>query len=115
MEPVLVNNMMPDAHLSPLMKAKAKTALGGVVNACPFGCREEDLTNELGYCRHLKGFTRDGKTFEPIKARNTKSEHLFVDGSDPQKVLKTDKLIPITDCSRVYRDDSKAEVAKNGG
>lgn len=32
-------------------------------NHCPFGCCLADL-DEHGYCRHLVGFTNDGKTYE---------------------------------------------------
>lgn len=35
-------------------------------NYCPFGCTKEAL-DEYGYCRHLIGFSADGKTFEPIR------------------------------------------------
>ncbi len=34
-------------------------------NHCPYGCGQEDL-DENGACRHLVGFTNDGKTFEPL-------------------------------------------------
>lgn len=36
----------------------------GIENLCPFGCTNEEL-NDIGHCKHLIGFTSNGKTFEP--------------------------------------------------
>jgi hypothetical protein len=36
-----------------------------VENYCPFGCCLADM-DENGACRHLVGFTNDGKTYEPL-------------------------------------------------
>jgi hypothetical protein len=50
--------------LKKLYKAGGHAARGRV-NACQFGCREKDL-DENGFCKHLVGFTSDGKNFEPM-------------------------------------------------
>lgn len=36
-------------------------------NYCPFGCRKQDLDGDTGYCRHLVGFTNDGKMGELLE------------------------------------------------
>ena len=36
----------------------------GIENLCPFGCLNEEL-NDIGHCKHLIGFTSNGKTYEP--------------------------------------------------
>lgn len=52
--------------------AMDKPEQGEVVNHCPFGCQgvaSEDAPGDLderGYCRHLVGFTNDGKKYEPL-------------------------------------------------
>lgn len=38
-----------------------------VENHCPFGCRDIDLDGDTGYCRHLVGFTNDGKIGELLQ------------------------------------------------
>ncbi len=43
-----------------------KEALGQVVNYCPFGCQDAEL-DERGYCRHLVGFTNNGKEYEQLQ------------------------------------------------
>src|ERR1700735_1453801 len=40
----------------------------GVENLCPHGCDTSELS-EIGHCRHLVGFTSNGKTYEPQKKR----------------------------------------------
>jgi hypothetical protein len=52
----------PPAPLPPQEKP------GGVLNHCPFRCTIDKL-DELGYCEHLIGFTTNGQTLEPLKAR----------------------------------------------
>ena len=93
------------ANLSPLMQAKGRAHQGEKVNACPFGCEVSDL-DELGYCRHLVGFTNDGKTMEPMREGMDGRRKVF--GKESESVLKADKLIKITVSSRVYRDVDKA-------
>lgn len=49
---------------------KARAA-GKKFNACPCGCTEQQL-NEHGYCRHLIGWSNDGKFYEPrMRVRRT--------------------------------------------
>lgn len=92
---------------SALLRAISK-ARGRVVNACPYGCQDEEL-DQSGYCHHLIGFTLRGndRMFHPIKHRpnrdGTPSEFVFSDGSDPQYVLPTDHLEPGSGSARVYR------------
>jgi hypothetical protein len=122
---------------------------GAVKNHCPCGCTLDDLAAwsaeqtgvMLGYCRHLQGFTNDGKTFEPI----TQRYHKTADGeSEPvldtiivrraykgksmtEPVLKSDVLVnPVEEqfvrgirylakkwvSSRVYRRTETDNVAK---
>ncbi len=60
----------PDPHsvnYTPLREAIVEAnKVGGDVNACPFGCEDEDL-DERWYCHHLVGFTNDVKMgYEPL-------------------------------------------------
>ncbi len=89
------------ANLSELMQAKGKASAGEAVNACPFGCQDEEL-DELGYCQHLVGFTNDGKMMEPMVPDERGRRRCL--GSAPEPVKKSDKLVRITVSSRVYRD-----------
>lgn len=103
-------------HLSALMKAKEKCPVGEVVNFCPW-CEDNEL-DDNGYCRHLIGFTNDGKLYEPMvqdgEYRKVKVDRpkIPMPGTNrfswgPAKlpeVLKTDKLVRITCSSRVYRN-----------
>jgi len=63
-----------------------------MVNHCPFGCADEQL-DKHGWCRHLIGWTEDGKTFEP--RRNPWQR---------QPVLPTDRIVTTGVAARVYRD-----------
>jgi hypothetical protein len=36
-------------------------------NHCPFGCQDHELDGDTGYCRHLVGFTNDGKLGELLQ------------------------------------------------
>jgi hypothetical protein len=92
--------------LSRLMLAKGRTGTGEKVNFCPFGCATDEL-DEHGYCKHLVGFTADGKTLEPMAADERGRRR--VDGGRREPVLKGDVLERITTCSRVYRDEKKAD------
>lgn len=65
-------------------------------NHCPYGCGLDQL-DDMGYCRHLAGFTNDRKTFEPVEklidrfGRNT--GRYMVNGKKRQKVLDSDMLV----------------------
>ncbi len=112
--------------VSELMKAKAANTTGEKVNFCPFGCGDEEL-DDNGYCRHLVGFTNDGKTFEPMVRKGGRrvvqvhrdrvevvegGEKTFEFGPPVLEVVqKGDQLVKITISSRVYRDVGK-ELAK---
>lgn len=93
-----------------------------IKNHCPYGCESVD---ERGYCRHLVGFTNNGKTLEPIiyiKDKDGEQTGLVVvrGGKKTQPVEKGDKLVNPTHIqkdvqgllhnanewvsSRVYRD-----------
>ena len=61
----------------------------------------EDL-DDNGYCRHLVGFTTDGKQMEPTSI-NSMGRQVTL-GHTKMPVRKTDQLVPITVSSRVYRD-----------
>jgi hypothetical protein len=117
--------------LSPLMKAKQKSAVGIKVNACPFGCENDDL-DDNGYCRHLVGFTVPGdkNTMYPRKPIMVQTSIAVINGkrvsksaedseyigvrNKPEPVLKTDRLVLITVCHRVYRDVDAVKTAKAG-
>lgn len=113
---------------SPLLCAQAKAGTGDKVNFCPFGCEDKHL-DEHGYCKHLVGFTNDGKAYEPMK-RNAVGRRVVQvptkevgmeqdDDGVMQKVFapvlppvqKTDVLVPISVSSRVYRDVTKQAKA----
>src|SRR5262245_39366026 len=93
-------------HLSPLMRAKAKSKDGARVNACPFGCVDEDIDG-LDYCHHVVGFTSDGKTYEVFLPPGPDGRRV-VDGRQRRRVERGDKLVVIAapHC-RVYRDVPK--------
>ena len=116
---VMVEQRVKKEHLSPLMRAKARAKYQEVINACPYGCNLSQM-DEHGYCKHLVGFTTDGKRYEPMVRRGG---HRVVEvqmvedpdqppGEDGQPVKKPklplvkpdDKLVKITVSSRVYRD-----------
>lgn len=126
------------ANLSPLMKAKAEATTGEKVNFCPFGCTTAQI-DDHGYCRHLVGFTNDGKHYEPmvrgkdgrrvIRVRmaptgETIEDTSYEDDGSPitnviqvmapqlEPVQRSDKLVQATVSARVYRDVDNAKVAK---
>lgn len=91
-------------------------ATGGVKSHCPYGCRipGKQLTNEAGFCKHLVGFSEDGKTMEVMEEyRVTESGGAFTRmKSDPktgltvkEAVKSDDVLVPMhpTITIRVYR------------
>jgi hypothetical protein len=71
---------------------------------CPFGCGVPEL-NETGYCRHLVGFTNDGKTLEPVVddvngftgkptgLKTVKGHNTLTGENHCQDVLPTDRLV----------------------
>lgn len=98
--------------LSPLMAAKAKNTTGEKLNFCPFGCEVEDL-DDNGYCKHLVGFTEDGKAFEPMREDKNKDGsqgRRKVFGAEKKPVLKTDQLVQITTSYRVYRASEQVKA-----
>lgn len=125
----LADRMRADP-LSPLMRAMAKRKKGEKINACPFGCADQHL-DEHGYCRHLVGFTRDGKTYEPMfrtsqgrRVVRTRKRPVDDDMSDIdpiedienftpvlepilELVEEGDVLVRITIDSRVYRKNPR--------
>lgn len=96
---------------SPLLKASAAAGVTGeqVVNACPFGCLDEQL-DEHGYCCHLVGFTNDKKKMEPMvldhRGKRVVQVPFVIDKGKkvPQlvPVPKGATLIPISISWRVY-------------
>lgn len=127
-DPRVIGPQQRKANLSPLMEAKGRASAGEKLNFCPHGCTDEDL-DDHGYCRHLVGFTLPGndKLYEPMVERLGQRKVQVsrpivkepgVDKEDQQaswkwgkpqyqEVKKTDKLVRITVCSRVYRDMPK--------
>lgn len=109
------------ANHSELMQRLSKASAGEVVNMCPFGCEDHELDSN-GYCRHLVGFTNDGRNLEPMRRRagrrvvRVHRERYEVGEDDdgrpeyeegpPQyeRVLPGDELVRITVSHRVYRD-----------
>lgn len=111
------------------MAQEAPELPDGVENLCPFGCKNDKL-NEIGHCRHLVGFSSNGKTFEPQVKRKRPAREAdgkiirdddknvvmewdgawITDGRNPQIVLKTDKLVTSAIrpgvSKRVYRRDA---------
>lgn len=84
----------------PALQLKASAA-GGKLNLCPCGCDEKDL-NEHGYCKHLVGFTVEGKVIE-LREANPAPAILERTGFKTEPVREDDILVPITSTSRVYR------------
>ncbi len=95
---------------------RSKEAAGSmVVNACPYGCRIDEL-NEEGYCRHIVGFTDpdDSDYYFPVTpvppiGRGDKQIQLLrerkIDGTQRKKCLNNEALEHKergTTCFRVY-------------
>ena len=123
--------------LSALMMARLHTREGEVVNACPFGCENDDL-DEQGLCGHLVGYTNNSPAeckkgeglMEPLvwngdrRQVSVKREKRKMPGTNgkeqtvfgpPQleRVKPTDVLVQITVSSRVYRNDDKPPEKKS--
>lgn len=94
---------------------KAKAHAGNIdLNVCPFGCEDRDCDDKMR-CKHLVGNTisleHEGvrpKIFHPLKYQRSLSgeiqlDVLVTDGTDPQSVLATDHLIPVSVDSMVFR------------
>lgn len=109
MDPRAVGPKAKSANHSNLMSALMRRSLGEPVNFCPFGCASADLT-EGGYCRHLVGFSNDGKIMEVLK-RDRMGQY-FVDGTENKPVLSSDILERITTSFRVYREKVAKEHPK---
>lgn len=98
------------------------------VNACPFGCEHADL-DELGYCKHLIGFTNaplpEGKIekdpqphmIEDILSDKPKGalQRRQVEAGRSQPLKVGDVLVRITSSSRVYRKTPPVEAKANKG
>ena len=104
------------ANASPLMRAKAQTKAGRIVNACPFGCADGEL-DEHGYCRHLVGFTPPGRkdVYEHMPPAEPGEGVLrrAVRAGDVRPVIRSDKLVRITTSHRVYRDVDRVKERQN--
>lgn len=109
MDPRKFGPQQRQANHSKLMRAKARAVRNNqVVNACPFGCSDENL-DQNGYCYHLVGFSADQKTMEPMVLENG---FRVVRGKQRQPLKKGDKLVKITTNYRVYRDVECSEEEK---
>jgi hypothetical protein len=107
-----VPRLLPKKDMrSKLIRSKEKAA-GLIVNACPFGCSDEELDAEA-YCEHLVGFTdpSNDRVFYPLKWRESVDgrgrvvkRFRYVDGDDRQMVEKGDQLVRVTTSARVYRE-----------
>ncbi len=122
--------------LSPLMMAKAKLQVGVTLNACPFGCGDEDI-DERGLCRHLAGYTNNtpeevkkgAGLMEPLvqfgdtrqvcvrreqrKARGPNGREVTLDGPVILEPIPRDAvLVRITVSYRVYINVDKEPKAK---
>lgn len=108
-------NRNAKANHSPLY-AKLLAANGEMVNACPYGCATETLS-ERGYCDHLLGFTvpvqRDGEKpefYEPLVekiAGDGRFLAYFVDGFGKKKIPAGSHLEWITASARVYHKNGR--------
>jgi hypothetical protein len=84
---------------------------------CPFGCinpdepgdrNDEDLDccDERGYCRHLKGFTNDGRMMEIRTIMNGRE---YTGSKFVERILKSDRIVKaMGPTSRVYRKHANA-------
>lgn len=101
---------------SKLLRSKEAYA-GHIVNACPFGCADEELDAEE-FCRHVVGFTcpDDDTLYQPLQWRPTPKgvppRYRFVDGTQKLPVQPADRLVPISTCSRVYRPIQQAKPSE---
>jgi hypothetical protein len=79
------NRPMPPktANYSRQHKARLGAMQGQVVNWCPFGCKDEELSS-TGFCYHLIGFTKDKKEYEPL---------VDVGGGEYRIMIKRDKIM----------------------
>ena len=116
---------------SKLIRSKEKYP-GKIINVCKRvmgakACKDEQL-DEQQYCRHLVGFTdpdnenifypfkfrvpldKNGNPLDLSKLKRVRLQR-YLDGEDPQPVLKTDRKIQVTTCFRVYRDVDEQETA----
>lgn len=105
-----------------LARMEAQKKLGGPQNLCPFGCTRLDIN---GYCRHLVGWTQDGKRIE-VRERTERGRERT--GHLLDKVRKTDVLKNSTtgrknkamqNCPspnyRVYRQDGRFPTGTEKG
>jgi hypothetical protein len=107
MDPRLAGPQQRKANYSRLMEALGRASQGETINACPFGCEDNEL-DELGYCHHLVGFTKDGKYME-VLTKDSRGRP-YVSGVHKALVKKTDKLERVTTSFRVYRDMPKPKT-----
>lgn len=96
---------------------------GTPLMGCPWGCGVRQC-NHNGHCRHLVGFTIDGKTVELRERyqdrfertgyllRDVKAGDVFV-GQTPERRTKNGTACP-TPTQRVYRKDGRAPVLDDG-
>lgn len=112
--------MDPRLHRELIPRPPLGEPIGVKPNLCPCGCRAVD---ENGYCRHLVGFTTDGKTME-IRELIRDHESYEMTGRKTEPVLKTDKIVQIPAAgaprgtylatARVYRAGAKAPIKPTG-
>jgi hypothetical protein len=113
--PLSIPGMRPDTR-SQFKKAIDANPKGTVINVCPFGCGDSDL-DDHGYCKHLVGFTNAQLPEGDVK-KVTDEGVVEVLEEQPNRAIATkavgrkrlplkpgDKLVRITQSSRVYRQD----------
>lgn len=114
---------------SKFFKLQSSLMPGNVVNACPFGCGDDQL-DEKGFCYHMVGFCnsdRDGKPlreYEPLCRMRMQSPNqpgkivdrgntlMVLGGKEHRQPLqKGDVLVRITNSFRVYRKSMTPEMS----
>lgn len=89
-----------DPRTGTLVRKKPKG--GGPEMLCPYGCGNKEC-DDRGYCRHLIGFTLDGRNMEVLERWGPDNSYLR-HGKLVEPVLHSDIIVPReTPTSRVYR------------
>ncbi len=92
------------ANLSKLKAAQIKAPDKQRVNACPYGCKGEDL-DENGYCHHIVGWSNDKKTMFPFLAPDHRGRRAVSGQAVP--IPKGAKCMRETVSYRVYLEGAK--------
>lgn len=83
-------------------------------NHCPYGCSQADL-DENGACKHLVGFSNDGKTYEPLIVGKRGLRVVDANRFDPETGLYSRNILSIQAGDELVNPEEEQLDPRGGG